>query len=68
MHLVSTRDQTVRLEGESFNFHEGERLHTENSYKYSLESFRALAENAGFRQVQVWTDPARLFAVFYFAA
>ena len=68
MHLVSTRDQTVRLEGESFTFHEGERLHTENSYKYSLESFRALAENAGFRQIQVWTDPARLFAVFYFAA
>ncbi len=68
MHLVSTRDQTVRLEGQRFTFREGERLHTENSYKYSLESFRALAEDAGFRQVRVWTDPARLFAVFYFAA
>ncbi|KTT17183.1 methyltransferase, partial [Pseudomonas oryzihabitans] len=68
MHLVSVRDQTVRLEGQRFTFREGERLHTENSYKYSLESFRALAEDAGFRQVRVWTDSAKLFAVFYFAA
>ncbi|MEH3023506.1 MAG: L-histidine N(alpha)-methyltransferase [Pseudomonas oryzihabitans] len=68
MHLVSTRDQTVRLEDRRFTFRAGERLHTENSYKYSLEGFRALAEDAGFRQVRVWTDPARLFAVFYFAA
>lgn len=68
MHLVSTRDQTVRLEGRRFTFQEGERLHTENSYKYSLEGFRALAEAAGFRQLRVWTDPRALFAVFYFAA
>lgn len=68
MHLVSTRDQTIRLEGRRFTFREGERLHTENSYKYSLESFRALAEDAGFRQVRVWTDPEGLFAVFYFTA
>lgn len=68
MHLVSTRDQTVRLEGRRFIFREGERLHTENSYKYSLESFRALAEDAGFRQVRVWTDAKGLFAVFYFVA
>ena len=68
MHLVSTRDQTVRLEDRRFTFRAGERLHTENSYKYSLEGFRALAEDAGFRQRRVWTDPAQLFAVFYFAA
>ncbi len=68
MHLVSTRDQTVRLEDRRFTFRAGERLHTENSYKYSLEGFRALAEDAGFRQLRVWTDPAKLFAVFYFAA
>jgi len=68
MHLVSTRDQTVRLEDRRFTFRAGERLHTENSYKYSLEGFRALAEDAGFRQLRVWTDPAQLFAVFYFAA
>jgi len=68
MHLVSTRDQTVRLEDRRFTFRAGERLHTENSYKYSLKGFRALAEDAGFRQLRVWTDPAKLFAVFYFAA
>ncbi|MDR6354303.1 putative SAM-dependent methyltransferase [Pseudomonas psychrotolerans] len=58
----------MRLEGQRFTFREGERLHTENSYKYSLDGFRALAEDAGFRQVRVWTDNAKLFAVFYFAA
>ena len=43
MHLVSRRDQTVRILGERFAFRAGETIHTENSYKYSLDRFRALA-------------------------
>ena len=43
MHLVSRVAQTVRLLGRSFQFAAGESIHTENSYKYSVEQFRALA-------------------------
>ncbi|WP_431311026.1 L-histidine N(alpha)-methyltransferase [Methylobacterium nigriterrae] len=63
MHLVSTRAQTVGVAGRCFAFTEGETIHTENSYKYTVESFRALAAAAGWVPGAVWTDPERLFAV-----
>ena len=63
MHLLSQRRQTVHLAGESFDFEAGEGIHTENSYKYSIEEFQALARRAAFEPAEVWTDPARLFSV-----
>jgi len=63
MHLVSQRAQTVRLAGESFAFAAGETIHTENSYKYGIEEFQALAARAGFAPEAVWTDARGLFAV-----
>ncbi|MCY1275307.1 Histidine N-alpha-methyltransferase [compost metagenome] len=65
MHLVSPQAQRVRIEDQRFAFAAGESLHTENSYKYSLESFSDLAGNAGFRSVARWTDAQRLFSVHY---
>lgn len=63
MRLVSLRAQTVRLGGRRFTFAEGERIHTEDSHKYTLEGFAELAARAGFRRDRVWTDPQRLFSV-----
>jgi dimethylhistidine N-methyltransferase len=63
MHLVSRVRQTVRLLGRSFQFAAGESIHTENSYKYSVEQFRALAKGAGWRPAQVWADTRRDFSV-----
>lgn len=63
MHLLSTRDQRVRVAGQTFAFGEGESIHTESSYKYSSEGFHDLARRAGFEPEQVWTDPAPLFSV-----
>jgi len=63
MHLRSTRDQQVRVAGQVIDFAEGESLHTENSYKYSVAEFQALAAGSGFSTEQVWTDDARLFSV-----
>jgi dimethylhistidine N-methyltransferase len=63
MHLISTRDQQVRVSGESFDFREGESIHTECSYKYRIERFHALARRAGFEPEQVWTDADELFSV-----
>ena len=63
MHLVSRVDQTVTVAGHAFAFVEGESIHTENSYKYTIDSFRALAAEAGWSAGAVWTDPEALFSV-----
>jgi dimethylhistidine N-methyltransferase len=63
MHLLSLENQVVKIGRHRFRFERGESIHTENSYKYSVESFRALAANAGFRQEKVWTDRGGLFAL-----
>ena len=63
MHLVSQRRQTVRVLDRAFAFAPGETIHTENSYKYTLAGFAALASEAGWRAEAAWTDEARLFSV-----
>ena len=66
MHLVSREEQTVRVDNARFAFNEGEGIHTENSYKYGIEEFQAMARQAGFEPVATWTDAERLFSVHYF--
>ena len=63
MHLVSRKAQTVRILGQRFNFRAGESIHTENSYKYSLNRFTALAKGAGWQPRAAWTDAEGLFSV-----
>jgi dimethylhistidine N-methyltransferase len=63
MHLVSTERQTVTIGAHRFAFERGESIHTENSYKYSIPEFQALAARAGFRAAKVWTDARRWFSV-----
>ena len=65
MHLESQREQTVTVAGQSFTFAAGERIHTENSYKYEPDEFQRLAGQAGFEPQRTWTDPGRLFGVLY---
>ena len=63
MHLISRAEQRARVAGQEFGFREGETIHTENSYKYSIEGFHALARRSGFEAERVWTDPDGLFSV-----
>ena len=65
LYIKSLADQIVGVAGRRFGFVEGELIHTENSYKYAIPEFRALAARAGFRAVETWTDPAQLFSVHY---
>jgi L-histidine Nalpha-methyltransferase len=53
----------VTVAGHTFAFRTGETIHTENSYKSTVESFSALARNAGWRPVETWTDANDHFAV-----
>jgi uncharacterized SAM-dependent methyltransferase len=63
MHLASLKRQKVKVAGETFDFRAGETIHTENSYKYSVESLRALARGAGWLPVGLWTDAAKYFSI-----
>lgn len=63
MHLESRRDQDVRIDGQRFHFAEGERIHTENSYKYTVPEFQALAARAGFVPGEVWRDDSDWFSL-----
>lgn len=66
MYLVSRRAQTAEVGGVAFRFAEGAAIHTENSYKYTVEGFAREAGAAGFRLQRAWHDDARRFAVLYF--
>jgi uncharacterized SAM-dependent methyltransferase len=63
MHLISRKTQVAGFLGTSFSFRAGESIHTENSYKYSIARFAALAHGSGWKVCESWTDDAKLFSV-----
>jgi len=72
MHLVAQRDLTVHWPGGQRAFSQGERIHTENSYKWTVAGFSQLLREAGFAEPLVWTDAptvdAGRFAVMWASA
>ena len=65
MHLESQREQVVELGTAQRRFARGERIHTENSYKYTREEFERLLNDAGFSQVRHWSAPGDAYHLFY---
>lgn len=63
MHLVSQKNQTINIQDQKFSFKENETIHTENSYKYTLEGFASLAAQANLQRVTYYLDPQKLFSV-----
>jgi L-histidine N-alpha-methyltransferase len=63
IYLESLADQAVDVLGQRFDFTKGERIHTENSHKYSIEGFQDLARRSGWEPAEVWTDDADLFSL-----
>ncbi|CAH0990566.1 Histidine N-alpha-methyltransferase [Sinobacterium norvegicum] len=68
MHLVSNCQQHIDCGGGRIYFNNGERIHTECSYKYTVESFIQLAAECGFIGVKSWLDDDRLFSLHYLLA
>ncbi len=68
MHLEARHAVAVQWPGGERRFAQGERLHTENSCKYTVAGFQALLRGAGFDPAAHWTDPNGWFAVFWAAA
>jgi L-histidine Nalpha-methyltransferase len=64
MHLEAREPLVVRWPGGERRFASGERIHTENSCKYTVEGFDALLRRAGYTQTRCWTDERKWFAVF----
>jgi len=64
MYLVSRTDQIVQAVHHTFAFAKGERIHTENSHKFTKASFETLALDAGFRLEAHWVSPAPEFGIF----
>jgi L-histidine Nalpha-methyltransferase len=65
MHVEAKRDVRVAWGSHHRNFKTGERIHTENSYKWTVEKFSSLLQSAGFKVPLVWTDARSYFAVFW---
>ena len=63
MHLKSLHPQTALVAGVPFRFDKGETIHTEDSYKYSVEEFTKLAQGAGWLADSTWSDDEGLFSI-----
>jgi dimethylhistidine N-methyltransferase len=63
MHLASNKRQKVKVAGRLIEFRTGETIHTENSYKYTLDSFSALARGSGWTPLSAWTDAGANFSI-----
>jgi uncharacterized SAM-dependent methyltransferase len=66
MHLSSRENQIITVGDETVNFNEAETIHTESSYKYTVEEFSGLALAAGFELITFWTDVDDLFSLHYY--
>jgi len=65
MHLVSKKQQTIKLLDKEIYFEKGESIHTENSYKYTIDSFKELVRRLNFKTLKVLTDKNLFFGVFF---
>lgn len=65
MHLVSLNDQKITIGNEQVAISEGETIHTENSYKFTIEEFQEIASSCGFTPKKVWCDEKNWFSMHY---
>lgn len=63
MHLQAIKPLKIKLAGLEFEFKQGETIHTENSHKYSLKSFKQLSADVGLNIEKVWQDESENFAL-----
>ena len=63
MHLRASKAHRALVAGRSFAFRAGETIHTENSYKYTVAGFQALARAGGWQPLKAWTGRAKLFSL-----
>ena len=65
---IALGSQKIEVGGQTFHLDDGDMIHTENSHKYTRESFEAIASRAGWSMTEVWTDEKDWFGVFLLKA
>lgn len=65
MYLACRKAHVAHVSGFPVSLEEGEMIHTENAYKYSIKGFHELAREAGFMPQAVWTDPFEFFSLHF---
>jgi dimethylhistidine N-methyltransferase len=65
MHLQAKKNLMVSWPGQQRQFKQDETIHTENSYKWTVEKFTQLLHQSGFSNAKHWIDPQSNFAVFW---
>lgn len=65
MHLISKEKQSVMINGKVIRFEKNETIHTENSHKYSNESFLQLVSQAGMKSIKNWSDKRDFLSIYY---
>ena len=66
MYLISKNDYQFYIDEQLISFQKGEKIHTENSYKYNPDEFIQLAQKASYEIVKYWTDNKNYFSIYYF--
>lgn len=65
MHLISKKQQIVRVAGRVFEFNAGETIHTESAHKYTPQGFSDLANLAGWSVAGHWLSEKPEFGFFH---
>jgi dimethylhistidine N-methyltransferase len=68
MYLVSKCGQEIDVAdlGRTYHFEKDERIHTENSHKFSPAAIRNLADRSGLEMIRQWTDTRDYFCLTLF--
>jgi uncharacterized SAM-dependent methyltransferase len=65
MRLKSNKNNNIKINGSEYFIKKNEEIHTENSHKYSIKSFKLLANEAGWKINKTWVDKKKLFSVHF---
>lgn len=65
MHLQAKRNLVVNWQGHQRHFKKDETIHTENSYKWTIENFSSQLIKSGFSNIRHWTDTKSHYALFW---
>ena len=63
MRLKSKKRNNIIINGSNYLIKKNEEIHTENSHKYTIKTFKNLANKAGWKIKKTWIDDKKMFSV-----
>ncbi len=65
MRLKSRKNNNIKINGSKYLIRKNEEIHTENSHKYTIKSFRNIVNKAGWKIKKTWVDDKKLFSIHF---